>query len=336
MGQDDRIDIVLTYVDGNDPVWKAKRDKYSGMQGEDSSVSRYRDWDNLKYVFRGIEKYASWVNKIFFVTDHQCPSWIDQQNEKLVILNHEDYMPEDCLPTFNSNAIEINFHRIKDLSEKFIILNDDFFFINPTQPSDFFREGRPVDIFVEYPIGCGGNNPVFSHILANVFNTIGKYYSREEYRKTMKSKILSPKYGFYFFYNLLVFMLPYPNFFGLLTPHFPQPFLKSQFEEVWRLEDESLAETSGHRFRETGDLNIYLFRIYNIMQGNFVPGNRLKMGKKITLQTASEEACNLIAHSKYKMICLNDECEESVFECIRDEINRCFEQHFPEKSSFEL
>ena len=335
MQQEQKIDIVLTYVDGNDPVWLEKRKQYKKMQGEDGSASRYRDWENLKYIFRGIEKYAPWVNRVFLVTDHQCPKWLDQEYEKLVIVNHEDYIPKEWLPTFNSNTIEINFHRIKELSEHFIIFNDDFFLMNPTQPTDFFVNGLPADIFVEYPIGCGGNNVVFSHILANDFNMIGKYYTRKEYKKKLKSKILHPGYGFYFFYNFLFYLLPFPNFFGLLTPHFPQPYLKSEFEEVWEKEGEALAKTSSHRFRSAADLNHYLFRIWNIMKGNFVAKNRLKMGKKIEIRRSGEEACQLIEHSGYKMICLNDECEEEAFEKIRDEINQCFERKFPQKSRFE-
>lgn len=335
MGQAEKIDIVLTYVDGNDPAWREKRKKYKSMQGEDDSDSRYRDWKNLKYIFRGIEKYAPWVNKVFLVTDHQCPEWLNQKCEKLVVVNHEDYIPQEWLPTFNTNTIEVNFHRIKELSECFIIFNDDFFLMNHTKSTDFFKDGKPVDIFVEYPIGCGGNNVVFSHILANDFNMIGKYYSRREYRKVLKSKILSPVYGFYFFYNLILYMLPFPNFFGLLTPHFPQPYRKSEFDELWKKEGAALEETSCHRFRSMGDLSNYLFRLWNIMKGDFVPKNRLKMGKKISVQNSSKEACELITHSKYKMICLNDECEEEAFEKIRDEINACFEQKFSEKSSFE-
>ena len=35
-------------------------------------------------------------------------------------------------------------HRIPDLAEHFIYLNDDFFLINKTTPTDFFKEGLPV------------------------------------------------------------------------------------------------------------------------------------------------------------------------------------------------
>ena len=32
----------------------------------DDRKERYRDWDNLRYWFRGMEKYAPWVRKIHF------------------------------------------------------------------------------------------------------------------------------------------------------------------------------------------------------------------------------------------------------------------------------
>ena len=50
------IDIVLPWVDGSDPAWRALRNKYMGESEGDSSEERYRDWGLLKYVFRGIEK----------------------------------------------------------------------------------------------------------------------------------------------------------------------------------------------------------------------------------------------------------------------------------------
>ena len=41
------------------------------------------------------------------------------------------------LPTFNSNAIESNLHRIAGLSECFLYMNDDMFLLDPT-PLDYF------------------------------------------------------------------------------------------------------------------------------------------------------------------------------------------------------
>jgi len=51
-----------------------------------------------------------------------------------------DY-PDEDLPTFNSNAIEGNFHNLPDHAGPcFIYLNDDMFFANHVTPSDFYDE----------------------------------------------------------------------------------------------------------------------------------------------------------------------------------------------------
>lgn len=58
------IDFVITWVDGNDLEWKREKAARMGRTDMDISVNaddrkeRYRDWDNLRYWFRGMEKYA--------------------------------------------------------------------------------------------------------------------------------------------------------------------------------------------------------------------------------------------------------------------------------------
>ena len=49
----------------------------------DKSVNRFRDCDNLQYIFRGIEEYMPWVNKIFFVTWGHLPKWLNTNNKKI-------------------------------------------------------------------------------------------------------------------------------------------------------------------------------------------------------------------------------------------------------------
>ena len=114
----EKIDFVIIWVDGNDPEWQKEKMKYDNSINinNDSREIRYRDWDNLQYWFRGVEKFAPWVNKIHFVTCGQVPKWLNTNNPKINLVNHSDYIPEKYLPTFNSNAIEINLHRIEELS----------------------------------------------------------------------------------------------------------------------------------------------------------------------------------------------------------------------------
>ena len=56
-----KIDVVIPWVDGNDKDWQKLIDQYKGVKSADKSESRYRDWDNLQYIFRGIEKFWPWV-----------------------------------------------------------------------------------------------------------------------------------------------------------------------------------------------------------------------------------------------------------------------------------
>ena len=117
----DKIDFVIPWVDGSDREWQKEKQRYSGNLAQDDRDIRFRDWGMLKYWFRGVEKYAPWVNNIYFVTCGHLPSWLNTSHPKLKIIRHSDYMPADYLPTFSSHPIELNMHRIKDLSEYFAV-----------------------------------------------------------------------------------------------------------------------------------------------------------------------------------------------------------------------
>lgn len=332
----EKIDFVLIWVDGNDPEWQKVKNKYLPNKSQDAGRSRYRDWDNLKYWFRAVEKYAPWVNKIHFITCGQCPKWLNTNNPKIHMVNHKDYIPEEYLPTFSANPIELNFHRIEELSEQFVYFNDDFFLTDYVNPEDFFSKGMPKDIYMEYPVGCSGNNEVFSHLLVNDYNLIGRHFNRREIHKRLKNKILSPSYGKYWFYNEIMYHLPFQNFFGVLTPHFAQPYLKSSYEKVWKEEPEVLHETCLRKFRHKDDVNSYVFRLWNLMEGNFIPYNRFKYGKAFFIHEENEQLYEAIRKQKYKYICINDDCSEEEYEVIKKKVIDAFEEILPQKSEFEL
>ena len=103
--EDYPVDFVVTWVDGNDPVWQAEKAKYSPHKTEDARTSRYRDWDNMQYWFRAVEKFAPWVNKIHFVTYGHLPKWLNTDNPKLHIAKHSEFIPEKYLPTFSARPV---------------------------------------------------------------------------------------------------------------------------------------------------------------------------------------------------------------------------------------
>ena len=140
------IDFVIAWVDGDDPAWLAEKANYSPTKMADSASSvRFRDWDNLQYWFRSVEQFAPWVHRIYFLTWGHLPKWLNTDHPKLKIIRHLDYIPQEYLPTFNSHTIELNMHRIPELSEQFVYFNDDMFLVAPAKPTDFFRNGLPCD-----------------------------------------------------------------------------------------------------------------------------------------------------------------------------------------------
>ena len=113
------IDFVIPWVDGSDPAWQKERDAKAAQLGSmercDNRGERYRDWDNLKYWFRGVEKFAPWVHKIYFVTWGHLPEWLDVQHPKLVIVRHEDYSKGI------SANVQFAYDRVESASDSWII-----------------------------------------------------------------------------------------------------------------------------------------------------------------------------------------------------------------------
>ncbi|RXA74029.1 capsule biosynthesis protein CapG, partial [Pediococcus acidilactici] len=51
-----KIDFVVTWVDGSDPKWLRKKNKYSPSDEIMNTDIRYRDYGTFKYWFRAIEE----------------------------------------------------------------------------------------------------------------------------------------------------------------------------------------------------------------------------------------------------------------------------------------
>ena len=145
-----KIDIVIPFYNDSDKEWKEVLHKHMIKEGSaDRQVTgeeRYRDWENLKYWFRCIEKNCKWVNNVFLVvaSESQVPDWINRNYYKLKIVYHKDYIPKELLPTFNIMTIENYFCNIKELSNNYVYCNDDYFFLNPTRAGMFFVDDYPV------------------------------------------------------------------------------------------------------------------------------------------------------------------------------------------------
>ena len=331
----EKIDFVILWVDGSDPVWLEEKKKYKPDLDIVDAANRYRDWDNLKYWFRGVEKFAPWVNNIYFVTYGHLPKFLNTNHPKLKIINHKDIIDNRYLPTYNSSGIEVNIFKIKDLSEHFVYFNDDVFLTKEVKPTDFFVNGLPCDEFSENVIGP--SQDIFTNLLFNNVSIISKYFNKKDSKKKLKGKYYNIKYGKNNIRTLL--LSPYKYFVGFMDPHVSQAYLKSSFEKVYELEKDEFENTSSHKFRDKTDITQYLVRYYQLLSGDFSP-RKSSFGKCFDItddnkNTIVNHILNHILNHKYKTICINDSNTNFDFEKAKQDINNAFEKILPEKSSFE-
>jgi len=325
------IDIVVLWVDGEDEKWLKEKRKYSPSINEDNRDRRYRSLDIFEYWFRGIEKYAPWVRKIHLVTEGHLPPWLNTSHPKLHIVRHSDFIPEKYLPTFSSHPIELNIHRIKDLSECFIYFNDDMFVINHVTLNDFFINLEPRDYALFSPITPSTN---WYHILVNNIIALNRNFNFASTVKSHRSKWFSLRYGKLLLWNLL--LTRRSGFSILRNGHLSIPFKKSTFMEVWDKEFNLLDQTCSNKFRNISDVSIWLMRYWRIAKGEIYPSKEIA-GKYLNITSRNQipEIRHAIT-SKLKVICLNDNISEDDYVVVENTLKKLLSNKFPLKSQFEL
>ena len=327
------IDFVIMWVDGADPEWKKERDSFKINKGEDDIRDfRFRDWDNLQYIFRGIEKFTPWVRKVHLVTWGHLPKWINTDCEKLNIVNHSDYLPEEYRPCFNSEALEVNLHRIKGLSENFVYFNDDMFILKSMKSTDFFKNDLPCDSAV---INCHCCELTDGASLCDFLNIgiINKHFHMKTVLKTNFSKWFNVKYGIKGLRTL--YLLPCPRFPGMLMQHLPTSLKKSTFDKLWNLEGDILDMTSKNKFRSLADVNQWIFEEWQLASGEFYPRSP-RIGKTLVGMEGLDEACRIVERQSVKLLSYNDaDMSYEDFVIARDRFNASLNRIFPEKSTFE-
>ena len=329
------IDFVIPWVDGSDPAWNKERNKWRTKETGvtlpewNDDVSRYRDWGLLKYWFRGVEEFAPWVRKVFFITCNQIPDWLNTNDSRLVCIDHKDYIPSQYLPTFSSHCIELNMHRISGLSEHFVYFNDDTFITRPVKPEDFFYKGLPKDAAIMKPVRMQQNG-----IRAEINNlyAINEKFSMAKSVFSNPTKWINPIYGPKLFSTFL--MLPYNIFSGFYICHLPQAYLKGTYDDIWKTYPEILDRTCQHRFRDVTDVNQWLAQYWQFATGRFEPRSP-RIGKTYEGVDQFDQMCEAVRAQKYKLICCNDSVDIDDYDKRKRQINDSFERILGKKSGFE-
>ena len=337
MKKSEKIDFVVLWVDPSDTEWQLNRKEYRKNAKLDDSMDdreeRYRDWGLFKYWFRGVEKYAPWVNNVYLVTCGHVPEWLNLECPKLRIIKHSDIMPRDALPTFNSNAIELCVHNIPGLSEQFVLFNDDMFIIKPVKPSNFFKGGKPVNTMALFSLMPSSNGQFFYKVLANNVSIINKHFNFSTSRKKNLGKYLSLKQR-----EWVIFTYPsliYNQFIGFRDFHIAVSYLKKTFDEVWKEERELLEKTVYSRFRDNDEnVSHWLFNYWQFASGQFVQRNA-HFGISVRIDNPKVIKC--FKDHKTRIICINDtEIKNDSTDELKERIIGAFEKELSDKSLFEV
>lgn len=331
--QNQPIDLILPWVDGNDPLWQEEKNKYD-IEQKTSDV-RYESWDNLQYIFRGIEKYMPWVHKVFFVTWGHIPGWMDTSYEKLVIVRHDEYIPEKYLPTFNSNVIEMNYFRIPELGENFILFNDDLFITQPVPETYYFQNNLPCEEAVETHFilkADKGMDLQMNYACVNNMVLLNRNFDKRKVISENPGKWFNPAYEERMQQN--VNLSYWNNFESFVYPHEAMPMKKSVLKEIWEKEPESLDRASHNRFRAPSDVTQRLITMWQICSGEFIPHKY--RGKLYLIDKSNyKEAVKAIVNQTYPIVSLNESGTED-FALIKETVNAALNRLFSEKSRYEL
>ena len=336
---EDKIDFVVTWLDSNDPQWKADYAKYRKVKVKEDT-SRFRDWDLFKYWFRAIEKYAPWVNKVYLVTNGKNPDWINPNHPKLVLVKHSDYIPNEILPVFNSRTIELYMHKIPGLSEHFVYFNDDCYLNASITPEYYFKKGLPCDNNEELLSNRPNYNP------SNRFNVqiveycdigvLNYHFKRKDVVRQAPKKWFGLHLGIKGLVKSL-YLYKHGYFEYFIRRHNEQSFLKSTFEDAWDKEPEMLSK-SCTRFRADVSLNPYFFRYWQFATNKFYPDNNKSYKFYIMKKEDLKYIKRALNNPLIKSICLNDSMlmPENEYDEVFTYIDNEFKKKFPNKSSFEI
>ncbi len=293
------MDIVITYVCGEDPQWQ---DDYARTLDVPPIEKRYRDMGTLKYLLRGIEKYMPSVERVFLAVsrDSQVPGWVNR--EEVHVVRHDEFIPGEYLPTFNSTAIEMFLHRIPSLGERFLYFNDDFFPVGPISEDDCFPGGRP--------------RTGFSTIL----------FSPTDYLKRCRnSDALSRK---------ILGLSPSPLF--VRPQHNCSPMLRSVNGKVFEMAREDIL-SSITTVRSPRNINQYLFLDYMLHSGIAIRQRQKAKFFSLGFRKAEDVASFILDSGGVSLLCLNDaKMPPEKYLRSRDVLLEAFQRKFPQKSRFEV
>jgi len=234
-----KIDVVIPWVGGNDPVLNEKRSRYTDAaivsHVDEASPTRFANLGEIFWCVASLNRNASFINKIYIVSDGQDPhlepflqKYFPGGHIPVEVVDHRTIFRgyEEYLPVFNSVSIETMLWRIPGLSEHYLLMNDDFIIAKPVTEADFYTADGKVICYGDWfslpwgkllrflkPRPGGHQVATFKNMLINAADIVG---------------------GTRRFHYLR---------------HTPRPLLRSFYEDYFGKHPELIVRNVSHRFR---------------------------------------------------------------------------------------
>ncbi|MBR6298728.1 MAG: Stealth CR1 domain-containing protein, partial [Candidatus Gastranaerophilales bacterium] len=321
-----KVDLVYTWVDGNDEEWKKKKtnlakklNKITKIEHDANSKCRFKNNDEQKYSLRSVEKYITRINHIYIVNENQKPDWLNTNHPKLTIIDHKEIIPKDCLPTFNSNTILHCMVNIPNLSEYFLYADDDMFFADSVNPEFFYtKEKRPI---------CRFTKPLFK-LKESIYRSMLYNAANLLKNKNYKFKEFSPHHNIDAYRKSII------------------KSCQNEFQEI--------STTLNNHFRTQDDIERIIYQYYAVATKrgiykrvskfdtfqplykriyNYFAKNYSKDSQYFTCY--SDNIYGLMSKYKLKLFCIND-IEILDEELEKQDTKKILSNLFPDKSTYEL
>lgn len=316
--QEEAVDVVYTWVDSSDPVWRQSLAEWSGqsvaVMESASNEERYINRDELKYSLRSVWLYAPFVRNIYIVTAGQRPPWLDPSAENVHIVDHRDIFPDPAaLPTFNSHSIEACLHRIPGLAEHFLYFNDDFFIGREVQKETFYTKNGMIKSRFSPSSFVSAMEPAADAIPTDWASYNAVSLMREDYGHVFDRKL----------------------------KHVPYAMRKSMLEEMEARYPHVFEQTRHSRFRSHGDYSIpaMLAHYYGIATGKAVEWENVpnEYAYADTGRTDFSARLKLIGSKNPTFFCLNVTKHDDLDHATQAILMRDYlDQRYPVRSPFEV
>ncbi len=180
------IDVVITWVNSSETTFLEEFHRVShrkcGKLCDKKSLmnGRYMPSNEIYLNLMSLCYQNTWVRTIFIVSNQvlDLSYFLPMCRKRIAFVTHKEIMPAEYLPIYNSNVIESYIHKIHNLSEIFVYLNDDIMFTQSFDMKILIGHNYPIHVpstyFGNFLCGNQYNNPKIRYSAPHIhvyFNT---------------------------------------------------------------------------------------------------------------------------------------------------------------------